>query len=93
MKDERITLNENNRVVSDESELVEIFSRYFENIAQKLKIHGLTSIPSDNDTVTIRKAIAKYQNHRSIEVIWENIDPNNNFSFDLINSECISKII
>ena len=53
----------------------------------------LTNISSDNDTVTIRKAIEKYQNHPSIKVIRENIDTNNNFSFDLINPECISKII
>ena len=32
LKDERITLVENNKVVSDESKLVEIFSKYFGNI-------------------------------------------------------------
>ena len=36
LKDERITLVENNKVVSDESELVEIFSKYFGNIVQIL---------------------------------------------------------
>ena len=41
----------------------------------------------------IRKAIEKYQNHPSIKVIRENSDTTNNFSFDLINPECISKII
>ena len=53
----------------------------------------LTNIYSSNDTVTLRKAIEKYQNHPSIKVIRENIDTNNNFSFDLIHPECISKII
>ena len=32
LKDERITLVENNRAVSDESELVEVFTGYFGNI-------------------------------------------------------------
>ena len=41
----------------------------------------------------MRQAIEKYQNHRSIKVILENIDTTNNFSFDLINPEYISKII
>ena len=41
----------------------------------------------------MRKAIGKYQIYTSIKVIWENIDTTNNFSFDLINHECISKII
>ena len=93
MKDERITLVENNKVVSDESELVEIFNKYFGNIVQNLGIDGLASTSSDNDAVTIRQAIEKYQNHPSIKVIRENIDTNNNFSFELINPECISKII
>ena len=56
-------------------------------------MHGLTNISSDNDAVTIRKAIEKYQNHPGIKVIWENIDTTNNFSVDLINPECISKIL
>ena len=90
MKDERITLVENNEVVSDESKLVEMFSKYFGNIVQNLGIDGLANISSDNDAVTIRKAIEKYP---SIKVIRENIDTTNNFSCDLINPECISKII
>ena len=93
LKDERITLVENNKVVSDESKLVEIFSKYFGNIVQNLGIDGLTNTSSDNDAVTIRQAIEKYQNHPSIKVIWENIDTTNNFSFDLINPGSITKII
>ena len=93
MKDERITLVENNKVVSDESKLVEIFSKYFGNIVQNLGIDGLTNTSSENDAVTIRQAIEKYQSHPSINVIRENIDTTNNFSFDLINPACISKII
>ena len=57
MKDERITLVENNKVVSDESELVESFSKYFGNIVQNLGIDGFTNISSDDDAVTIRQAI------------------------------------
>ena len=93
MKNERITLAENNKVVSGESKLVEIFNKYFGNIVQNLGIDGLTNTSSDNDAVTIRQAIEKYQNHPSIKVIRENIDTTNNFSFELINPECISKII
>ena len=93
LKDERITLVENNKVVSDKSKLVEIFGKYFGNIVQNLRIDGLTNISSDNETVTIRKAIEKYQNYPSIKVIRENIDTTKNVSFDLINPECISKII
>ena len=93
LKDERITLVENNKVVSDESKLVEISRKYFGNIVQNLEIDGLTNISSVNDAVTIRNVIEKYQNHPSIKVIRENTDTTNNFSFDLINAECVGKII
>ena len=69
LKDERITLVENNKVVSDESEFVEIFSKYFGNIVQNLGVDGLTNDSSDNGVVTIRQTIEKYQNHPSIKVI------------------------
>ena len=93
LKDERIVLVENNKVVSNESKLVESFCKYFGNIFQNLGIDGVTNISSDNDAVTIRKVIEKYQNHPSAKEIRENIDTTNNFSFDLINPECINKII
>ena len=60
MKDERITLVKNNKVVSDERKLAEICSKCFENIVQNLGIDGLTNTSSDNDAVTIRQAIEKY---------------------------------
>ena len=53
LKDERITLVENNEFVSDECKLVEIFGKYFGNIVQNLGMDGLTNISSDNDAVTI----------------------------------------
>ena len=60
LEDERITLVENNKVLSDECKLVEIFSKYFGKIVQNLGIDGLTSISSVNNAVTTRKAIEKY---------------------------------
>ena len=59
LKDERITLVENNKFVSDKSKLVKIFSKHFGNIVQNLGIDGLTNISSDNDARTISKKISK----------------------------------
>ena len=89
LKGERITLVENNKVVSDESKLVEIFSNYFGNLVLNLEIDLVTNIRKK----TVRKAMEKYQNHPSINIIRDNIDTTNKFSFDLVNPECISKII
>ena len=57
MKNERIALVGNNEIVSDESDLVEIFSKYFGNKIQNLGIDGLSNTSSDNEAVTIRQAI------------------------------------
>ena len=93
MKDKRITLVEDSKVVSDESKLVVIFSKSFGNIAPNLRIDALTNTSSDNDAVTIRQVREKYQNHPSMKVIRKNIDITNNFFFEWINSECIIKDI
>ena len=93
MKDERITSVENKRVVSDENKLLESFIKYCTNIFQDLGIDDVANISSDHDAATTWKPIDKYQNHPSIKVILKNVDTTNNFSFDLINPECISKII
>ena len=93
MKDERITSVENKRVVSDENKLLESFIKYCTNIFQDLGIDDVANISSDHDAATTWKPIDKYQNHPSIKVILKNVDTTNNFSFDLINPACISKII
>ena len=80
-------------IVSDQSELVENFSKYFGNIVENLRLHCQSNTSSDNDNVTIWRAIEKHQNHPTIKVIWENFDFTINFCFDLINHECISSYL
>ena len=92
-KNLRNSVDENNKAVLDEIKLVKIFSKYFGNIVPNLKIDGLTNIWSHSNALTIIKAIEKYQNHPIIKVMREIVNTINNFSFDLINPECISKII
>ena len=69
------------------------FQQIFWRYCSKSRTDGLTNTSSDNDAVTIRQDIEKYQNHPSIKVIRENINATNNFWSDLINPECMSKII
>ena len=90
LKDERITLIENGKIVSDDKELVEIFSDYFGNIVQNLNIDNLTTA---NKNMTIESAIEKYKDHPSIKKIQENVDASMNFSFEKVSPEYISKII
>ena len=51
LKGERITLIENEKVVSDERELVKIFNEYFSNILPNLDIQRLPSIILHHDPV------------------------------------------
>ena len=51
LKDKRLILVENNAIISDENELVAIFSKYFGNIIQNLGIDGL------DITITITMAL------------------------------------
>ena len=52
LKNERITVNENNKVVSEKSELNEIFSKYFGNM-QNLEINDLSIISLNNDMLML----------------------------------------
>ena len=44
LKDERITLNENEKIVSDKRELVKISNEYFSNIVSNLDIQSHPNI-------------------------------------------------
>lgn len=41
LKNEKINLVKTNGIISDESKLVEVFSKYFRNIIQNLVLDGL----------------------------------------------------
>ena len=64
LKDERITLIENEKVISDERELVKIFNEYFSNIVSNLDIQRPPNITLHHDPVL--NAIKKFENHPSI---------------------------
>ena len=65
LKGERITLIENEKVVSDERELVKIFNEYLSNIVPNLDIQRPPSITLHHDPVL--RAIKKFENHPSIQ--------------------------
>ena len=51
LKDERITLTENEEAVSDERELVKIFNEYFSNIVSNVDIQRPPNITLHHDPV------------------------------------------
>ena len=68
---------------------------FFSNIVKELNINVkedlLCNVSDINDPV--ERAIQKYKNHASIQMIKETSDSNKTFSFDLVSSDTIFKQI
>ena len=93
---ENITLVENNNIISSEIEIAEKLNAFFfSNIVKefniKVKEDLLCDVSDINDPV--ERAIQKYKNYPSIQMIKETFDINKTFSFDLISSDTIFKEI
>ena len=93
--DENITLVENNNIISSEIEIAKNLNGFFSNIVKELTIKVKEDLLCDvldiNDPV--KRAIQKYKNHPSIQMIKETFDSNKTFSFDLVSSDTIFKEI
>ena len=78
---ENIALVENNNIIPSETEISEKLSAFFSNIVKELNIkvkeHLLCNVSDTRDPV--EKAIQKYKNHPSIQMIKETFDCNNHF--------------
>ena len=93
LKDERIKLIKNEKVVSDERELVKNFNEYFSNIVSNLDIQRLLNIILHHDPVL--NAITKFEIHPSILLIKKKVPPDVDFPFSFRKvtlNEIINKI-
>ena len=79
LKDKRITLIENEKVVSNKRELVKIFNEYFSNIVSNSDIQRPPNFTLHHDPVL--NAIKKSENHPSVLVIKNQVPPNVDFPF------------
>ena len=95
---ENITLVENEEVISDEKEVAEVFSKYFDMLVSNLNLkvsenllspHENLLSPHGNIDNPICAAVSKYQNHPSIKIIWTK-HRNKTFSFDNVIFDCIN---
>ena len=88
----KITLLENEVLVTDDKEVAEIFNEYFVNITDSLGIiqprDALTTTDGLHDPVEI--AIKKYSSHPSIKLISENRNPSHNFAFGFVTNGRVS---
>ena len=98
---DNITLVENNKMVTDDQQVAEIFNSFFSNAVKNLNIdyyehfsfdqYLLCNINENEDPV--KKAIDKYVNHPSIVKIKENFPTSSTFSFKPVDLEAVNKEI
>ena len=88
---ENITLVNNNNIILSEVEIAEKLNVFFSNIVKELNIKVkedlLFNVSNINDPA--EKAIQKYKNHPSIQIMKVTFDSNKTFSFDLVLSDTI----
>ena len=94
-KNENITLVENNNMISSEIEIAEKLNAFFSNIVKELNIKFKEDLLCDVSDINdpVERAIQKYKNHPSIQMIKETFDSSKTFSFDLVSSDTIFKEI
>ena len=92
---EKITLVENNNIISSEIEIAEKLNAFFSNIVKELHIKVKEDLLCDVSDINdpVERAIQKYKNHPSIQMIKETFDSSKTFSFDLVSSDTIFKEI
>ena len=87
IKAEKITLIEEENIVSDDKEVAKIFCEFFGNIVKNLDIAMPTQFLqySENISNPVEKAIKKYENHPSIIEISKTMKNAKCFSFNEID--------
>ena len=97
MSTDSITLIENNKIISGDQEVAEIFNSYFSNAVKSLNIENYEHYSFDeyflckekeNEDLILR-AIEKYENHPSITKIKNSTPQNNPFSFKPIDHKTV----
>ena len=79
LKDERITLVEDGKIISEESKFAKLFSNYFGSTAEGLDLERPEISQKYNNPV--ENAIRTFENHPSIVQIKSNTSPTQKFSF------------
>ena len=91
LKDERITLVDGDKVITEEKDVVKKFKEIFEKIVDTLKIYR--PILSDLSDNPVLNAIENFSNHASVLKIKEARDSSDCLSFKLVTTEDICKEI
>ena len=87
----KITLMNNNRIVSDDREICDIFNKFFVNVVQNLKNPEFTASNNLHEYVigdSVQSILYKYRNHPSIKETHESTEKNlSSVSYQKMKSE------
>ena len=92
---QKITLINDNNIISESSEIAKIFNEYFCTVATKLNIEDSLTHITDTQNISdpILKAIKKYENHPSRIKITENIITKEVFKFSHASCKDIGTVV
>ena len=86
----KITLIENDQIISNDADVAEIMNTFFSSIVEKMQITGFnTENIWDNYDDKVAKCIHKFRNHPSIAHIKNNVQNDKTFIFSTGNQETI----
>ena len=79
----QISIEKNNRIISDDFVLSEEFSTFFEDAVRSLIVEPDEYYLSDTENLSnlVEIAIRKFENHPSVQAIKQNISVNKDFYF------------
>lgn len=92
----KITLIENEEVISNDGDLSEIFNSLFANVTKELNINKNKDLFSNNNNINdpLESLVDKYKYHPSIQAIRDqNIHTNSTFTFSEVIPSEIKKVI
>ena len=79
----QISIEKNNWIISDEFDLSEEFSTFFEDAVRSLNVKPDEYYPRDTENLSdaVELAIGKFENHSSVQAIKQDISVNQDFHF------------
>ena len=85
LKDEKIVLVEDDKIITAETDLAKILKDHFENIVESLHIEGPCKVDFDREPVA--NAIKNFSQHPCILKIKEDTNSSACFSFHTVSKE------
>ena len=92
----KTTLVNNNRILSDDREICDIFNKFFVNVIPNLNIHEFTNSDNLHEHVigdSVQSILYKYRNHPSIIKIKEKRESREKFVFSFVSENEIRNLL